>query len=265
MDAKKGFSDLSKLTQEDIIKIIEFYKAKPELVHGGSVISYVSKYLLSPKLDGYTKSTTNMIKKYGDVPIIKMEIYRTPLHNMMIKAIDFISLGKFSEMQKKLGYDKFFHLALVLTLKNNKKIIVQKLDVIEVSDSYQTKSNTEVDYVDQYDYRGDEDEDNLTLNELFANARAKVPDNLWFGYDGLRNNCQWFIKYILENSDLYGPTEEKFIFQNIEELVKEMPEYVGDTMNAVTDLAATITKLRGKGKKPLVKGGNIYIVKDLVD
>jgi hypothetical protein len=184
---------------------------------------------------------------YGNVPIYKLEIYRTPLHSMLLKAIDFISIGKFSDLMKKFSFDKFFHLALVCTLMNHKKIIIQKLDVIEVSTNFKTKDDTEVLDVKEYVYRGPEEEDHLTINELFENAREKVSDKLWFGYDGFKNNCQWFIRYILENSGLYGPEERDFVFQNIEELVKEMPEYVGETMNLITDAAATYTNLSGKG------------------
>jgi hypothetical protein len=217
---------------------------------GSGIIATIGKHITAPKLDGYTNEAQKYLKMYGDVPVVKLEIYRTPLHNMLTKAIDFISSGKFSQLQKKMGYDKFFHLALVATLNNKKKIIIQKLDVIDVSPSFKTHKDTEVEYVEQYEFRGTEnEEDYITINELFSNAREHVNDKLWFGYNSLSNNCQWYIKYILQYSDLYGPSEEKFLFQNIETLVKELPEYVKDTMNLVTDTAATVTKLRGKGSK----------------
>ncbi len=214
---------------------------------GSGFVEKVSKVFFNPPRDKYTNLTTNNLNIYGDVPIYKMEIYRTPLSNMFIKSINTISLGKFEELMKKYGFDKFFHLALVCTLTNNKKLIIQKLDVIEVSTNFKTKDNTEVLDVKEYIYRGPDEEDHLTINEMFSNARAKVPDNLWFGYDGFKNNCQYFIKYILEYSDLYGPEEQKFVFQNISELVKQMPKYVNETMNAVTDAAASFTNFIGKG------------------
>lgn len=233
---------MQNLSQEDIIKIIKHYEKNPEKLHGAGVIAYLSKRFLNPKRDGYTNITKKTLEQYGNVPISRIEIYRTPLHSMLTKAINFISLGKFEEMQKKLGYDKFFHLALVVMLNNNKKIIIQKLDVIEVSTNYKTNDDTEVEDVTSYNPSS-----NLTINQMFANARKVVPDNLWFGYDGLKNNCQWFVKYLLENSGLYTKKENDFVFQNIEKLVKEMPEYVSDTMNFVTDAAATYTNLTGKG------------------
>lgn len=233
---------MERLTQKDIQKIIKHYENNPHKLYGKGIISYLSKKILKPKHDSYTNITTKTLETYGNVPIVHMEIYRTPLHNMLLKAINFISLGKFGEMQKKLGYDNFFHLALVVTLDQNKKIIIQKLDVIEVSTNFKTKDNTEVEIVSTYNK-----DRKLTINQMFENARKVVPSNLWFGYDGLRNNCQFFIKYLLENSGLYGQKEKEFVFQNIEELVKEMPEYVSDTMNFVTDAAATFTNLTGKG------------------
>ncbi len=233
------------LSHDELRKLKDFLSTHPQL-KGDGVISTVSKLLWSPKLDGYTNLTQKSLKEYGNVPIVAMEIYRTPLHSMMMKAVDAISMGKFFELQKRLGFDKFFHLALVCRLSNGKKVIIQKLDVIEVSPSFKTKSTTEVSEVD-YDYRGSAEEDHLTINEMFENAREHVPDNLWFGYDALKNNCQYFIRYLLQYSDLYDQKAEDFLFQNIDKLVEELPEYVADSLKFITDGASTFTRLTGKG------------------
>lgn len=234
---------MDNLSKQDIQKIIKYYETHPEKLHGGSIISYMKKKL-RPNLSGYTNKTTQALKQFGDIPIKKMAIYRTPLHGVLTKLINIISLGKWNELQRKYGFDKFFHLALIVHLENNKTIMIQKLDVIDVSPSFKTATDTEIDYIDKYD-----EGRKLTINEMFANARKNIDDKVWFGYNGLTNNCQWFIRYLLENSGLYDEQAQQFLFQNIEELVKELPGYVNTIMKGVTDTAATITNLSGKGKK----------------
>ena len=99
---------------------------------------------------------------------------------------------------------------------------------------------------------------NLSLNAGINNidtmlyrARQAVGDKLFFDYSGLGignqppNNCQYFLKYILEASHLYTPEAKNFIFQDIEELVKELPEFTRHTVNAVTDLGQIFNKIRG--------------------
>ena len=242
---------LSQLSRSDILKIIKHYEAHPEKLHGGSIISFFKKKL-SPNLSGYTNKTITALKQFGDIPIKKMAIYRTPLHNMLSKAINVISLGKWNELQKKYGFDKFFHLALIVHLENNKTIMIQKLDVIDVSPSFKTASDTEIDYIDNYDPAR-----KLTINEMFTNARENVDNGRWFGYNGLTNNCQYFIRYILENNGLYDEQAEDFLFQNISDLVQELPGYVGKLMKGVTDAAAIYTNLSGKGKQQRYKLKNV--------
>jgi hypothetical protein len=104
----------------------------------------------SPRLNDYNNQTKRMMAKYGHEQIKSMAIYRTPIPNMINKVINVISLGQWKQLKQKYGFDEFFHLALVLTLKNNKNIIVEKNEVINVSDSYKTNSNTEVLPIDDY-------------------------------------------------------------------------------------------------------------------
>lgn len=243
---------MQNLSQKDILKIIKHYEAHAEKAHGGSIISYLKKKL-SPNLSGYTKRTTQLLKQFGSIPIKKIAIYRTPLQGILNKIVNIISIGKWNELQKKYGFDKFYHLALIVHLENNKTIMMQKLDVIDVSATFKTASDTEIDYIDNYD-----ENMKLTINEMFENARKNVDNKLWFGYDALQNNCQYFIKYILENNNLYDAQAQQFLFQNLEELAKELPGYVGKIMNTVTNTAATITNVTGQGKQ------SRYILNDIV-
>ena len=207
------------------------------------------KDILSPRLNDYNNKAKRMILKYGNNKIVSMQIYRTPLDSIINKTINTLSFGQWGELQKKYGFDKFYHLALVLTLDNNKNIIVQKLDVIDIDDNYKTTSKTETFIISNYM------PNTKTLNDLLTTARTKLNDDkLWFGYDPLYNNCQYFIRYILQNNDLYNDDINKFLFQDLTELIGDLTKtktgYItSKIMKFTTDLSATSNKLLGKGDK----------------
>jgi hypothetical protein len=207
--------------------------------------------VFSPRLNDYNNQTKRMMAKYGHEQIKSMAIYRTPIPSMINKVLNVVSFGKWNELKKKYGFDKFFHLALVLTLKNNKNIIVEKNEVISVSDSYKTNSDTEVLPIDDYKIP-------ITVNYLLDKTRkAFGNDVLFFGYDPLTNNCQVFIKKILESNGLYNSTINNFLFQDIEELTKELSPLTKGIMRGTTDIAATVNKLRGQGRKGMKGKGKL--------
>ena len=87
----------------------------------------------------------------------------------------------------------------------------------------------------------------LTLKTLLKNAMDKVPASKFFTYDPLTNNCQVFIKYLLENSGLYTPEINTFLFQNIESMVKKLHPVTKAIMRGVTNIAGTVDKIIGNG------------------
>jgi hypothetical protein len=199
--------------------------------------------VFSPRLNDYNNNAKRMMAKYGHEQIKSMAIYRTPLPSMLNKVINVVSLGQWEELKKKYGFDKFYHLALVLTLKNNKNIIVEKNEVISVSDSYKTNSDTEVLPIDNYTLP-------ITLNELLDKARKSFGNDMkYFGYDPFDNNCQVFIKYILMSNGLYTIKINNFLFQDISELTKELNPLTKGIMRGTTKVAAIVNKVLGKGKK----------------
>ena len=54
---------------------------------------------------------------------------------------------------------------------------------------------------------------------------------------------------MLKYSDLYTPEAEKFLFQDITELARELNPITKTIMQGTTDLVATVNKLTGKGVK----------------
>ena len=243
---------IKKVNIEEGYIYLGILKPKYQHLKGSGILSrFITKTkdkvidVFSPRLNDYNNQTKRMLAKYGHEQIISMSIYRTPIPNMINKVINMISLGQWEQLKKKFGFDKFFHLALVLTLKNNKNIIVEKNEVINVSDSYKTNSNTEVLPIEDYA--------NIiptNINALLDRTRkAFNNDLLYFGYDAFTNNCQVFIKNILVSNGLYNMKINNFLFQDIQQLTKELNPLTKGIMRGTTNIAATVNKLLGKGKK----------------
>lgn len=232
-------------------------KLKPEYEHleGSGITDFFKKIgqkvknVFSPRMDGYNNKTQNMLKLYGNMPIKKLTIYRTPIMKLLNKVMDFVSFGKFEELKKKYGFDELYHLALIADL-GNKNIVIEKNEVINVSNSYNTSSKTEKQDVP---LNGKE----ITINEMFENGRKNVGDNKWFLYDPFNNNCQFFIKYCLESVGLYNEPEKNFLFQDLSGLEKDLPTISKKIAKTTTDVGAVVNKLSGRGDVPFkIKKGS---------
>jgi len=221
----------------------------------GKLVDTTSDYF-KPRLDSYDNKTTNMLKQIGDLPVTRLQIYKAPLREMFDKALDLISLGAWSTSKKKYGFDTFFHLGLLATLDNGQTYIIEKLDRPSVSQEFNLNDQglelLDVPLTGLGSKR-------LTINTMLEDARKAVGDQKFFEYDSFRNNCQFFVRMLLDNQGLYTEREKNFFFQDISQLVNELPEYVQNFQRFATDTTATVGKITGQGvneprRQPIYKG-----------
>ena len=226
--------------------MLDFFKKKANEVKQvvQKVVQKVGN-VFKPRLDSYNNTTRKTLEEYGNLPIKSLTICRTPIMKILDTVINFLSLNKFSDLKKKYGFDELYHLQLVANI-GNKNIVIEKNEVINVNTSFKNDSKTQTYQIPL--------NKEFTINEMLEKARNNVGDNLYFSYDAFKNNCQNFIKYCLEAEKLYSTQAGDFLFQDIEELAKEMPQYVKTTANVLTTTGAVANKLMGKAK---LKGGII--------
>jgi len=219
--------------------------------------SFVSgvKQVFSTNLSTYNNKTTKTLKDYGNKQIDSLMIYRTPINSMIDKALNILSLGKFEEAKKKYGFDTFFHLALVASV-DGKNVIIEKNEVINVSTAYKTTDKTETMKIDMKGKK-------MTINELLDATRSKQSPQDFFSYDAFNNNCQIFIRALLQNVGLYDTDIDKFLFQDVGQLVSEMPT-LAKVAKTATDIGAFFNKITGQGKK-IMKGGFIQYILPAID
>lgn len=199
-----------------------------------------AKDFFSPRLDDYNNKTKEMLKQFGGDVITKATIYRKPVDKWIPQVLNAVSLGKWNQSVKKSGYDKFFHLSLIVVCKNE-PLNVEKLDVVSIKakdvPSGDTVETQEVPLQNK----------SFTLFQMLEKARADVGDKAFFEYNSFENNCQSFVSYLLKGQGLYTEEAKAFVYQPIQQIVDEMPDYVKKFQKGLTDISATFNKISGQG------------------
>jgi len=237
-------------------------KLKPEHMHlegagifdwikekAGQAVGAVKNYF-KPRED-FNNLSKKTISEYGNIPIKQLYIMRAPVQSMLNNIINFVSLGKWNELKQKYNFDKLFHLSLVARLENGKNIIMEKNEVVNITPEFKFEKDAETLDIP---FNGQ-----LTINQILDTARKNVGDKTFFLYDAFKNNCQYFIKFLLEGQNLYSQKAKDFLFQDLEEIYKGLPSYVPKVMKGATTMGAIVNKILGKGKDKIIMNPDDFI------
>jgi len=214
--------------------VIDYFRKKLGDVSGA--IKSVRDYF-TPRLDGYNNKSTATIKKYGERIVKSMQVYKTPLSDKVNTFLNLLSFGKLSQVKKKYGFDEFFHLALVCNI-GDRNIMLQKNSVVDITEQYKTTPLTQIFNIDTHNKQ-------FTINEMLNKTRERMGDKAYFEYDMLTHNCQNYVCNLLESVGLLSVPAKEFIYQNISEIIKEIPAFSKYLIRGATDLDALINKLTG--------------------
>jgi len=185
-------------------------------------------------------SARKVVKKVGDVEISHITIARNPLSAATRFGMNAVSLGDFERKASKLPYDKLFHLYMIIALKNNQQVLLEKNEVIKIRLGQGTRQNAEVRLVPV--------NKTLTLAKLLENTK-KYMGSKFLVYSPNNSNCQDFLLSILKANGLGNETHYKFIKQDTSSIFKNSPIFTKIT-NFVTDLGAKFNILKeGAGVK----------------
>ena len=203
----------------------------------GLVKTVKDKLFFPPnKLSGNSQKVFNKVKDYT---VERLMVNRTPINSIVDKAINALSLGTYNKKKAELGYDKMFHLSLVL-YTNRGRVSIQKNERIDVSEGG-SGAGESVDI--SYD-RAD------TVGSFFGKALNKMGDHRFFQYSAFTNNCQDFVAGLLQANNVLSPEAKNFIKQDAETILKSMPSYIGKIAQGATDLAGKISQVvSGQGRE----------------
>ena len=182
----------------------------------------------------YGPNVRAFLEDNGDMLVTELKIRRAPIGNAINSALQMVTAGQWEQAKAKYGYDKLFHLSLVV----NGSVVVEKNAVVNVGP---------VDSVGDAEYYNVVLQGTITLNDLLENCRKGMGDADFFSYDAFTNNCQVFIRDVLRFNGLLTRGAQAFLFQKVDELVKEFPGITPTIAKAVTKLGALFdVALHGK-------------------
>ena len=197
--------------------------------------------VFKPIKTDYNNTSKATIQKFGNKKIVSLEVIRSPIQKIVNTILNSITFGKWSNVVKE-NYDQLFHLGLKVGFSKSKNIkeyiIIEKNETINISQNlsnYQEGSESLPVYVNKQ----------ITLNEVLNNTLNKIGKDKYFIYNAKTQNCQIFVKSLLETNGFINNDLQKFILQDAKAIIEQMPSYVEKTMNAVTDLGAKINQVTG--------------------
>lgn len=204
---------------------------------------------LVPVRKSYSSRVQKLLDIYGNLPIKKIIICRTPLQKFINVALNIMTLGRWQKAVKENGYDNMFHLYCVVFVDYNGKEVqlkVEKNEIINVdvvNIDFNSAKAGEWLMITQRVPKG------LTLNQMLQNTLGKMGESLYWNYSAFApNNCQTFIKYFLDSNGLLTPVELNYIDQNVQNIAKSaIFKPVKVVSDVVTGIASRFRTLTGTG------------------
>jgi len=163
------------------------------------------------KHDGYTRDTREFLDKYGDSPILALNVVIVPLPFILPLILNVVTKREFNAYMKKKGFDRLYHWELMATIEveNEKRnVVIQKAGKIDInfdkkSYTYYYKSLISNKIFIEVPLKTTESQ--LTIDTLLKRTRDRVTYDEYYKWSLFGHmNCQGFVKNLLENVDLYA-------------------------------------------------------------
>jgi hypothetical protein len=219
-------------THESFIKRTGFYESKPvveekkDVMPSKSIGGDVLNWLL-----GYESTRFKaFLKAHGEEPITNLMIGRTPIAKAVRLGFDLITGGEFEKAHKKLGVDNFFHLFVVV----NKKYRLEKNEVVNQLAWSKGEKEEDMEILVK---------EGLTIDQLIQNGAKGNEKTFWLEYQPLGNNCQAWVSMLLKKNGLMTSEANRFVNQDMEKLLKELPAYTAATSKDITDVASVVNRI----------------------
>ncbi len=234
----------SGVSDSKVIKLIERdYGIKCEKIKTGGSLMDMKNKLFNGKLD-YSPKVKDIINKFGNDEIRRIEVIRKPVNTILLKALSALSFGQFEKRVKESGYDALYHLQLIVKTVNDKNVLIEKNEIINMDLKPKKSSDSEVKRIDNV-------RSGLTINMLLEGARQIMGDKAFFKYDGSKSNCQDFAISLINGSNLNNPQVQAFVKQDTKRLFEGL-SFMRKFANTTTDIGAVAQvvmqggKIRGK-------------------
>jgi hypothetical protein len=177
----------------------------------------------------YPPKDRKVIEEVGNEKVTKLTLFRYP-----------ISLSKFAKFigaLKNTPYDELIHIGVVI----NDKYLTEKDAVLTFEKNGVPKQST-----DTLDVPIGVKE--FTINEMIDRTRKRMGPERFSTYKALSWNCQDYLQNMLEANGLSTAETTKFIKQDLEQVIKNLPSYADALSNFYTGAKAVVNRLiQGEG------------------
>jgi hypothetical protein len=204
---------------------------------------YVSNLITDTIRDVGTKyppQVRNVLLKHGNHKIIDIKLCREPIlsnTDFLLKALS--GKNSWEEAKRKYGFDRFYHLFMIVTMEDGSRLHVEKNEIIRISENPRACP-------DALDLGAPSQP--ITVNELLDRTKQTVGESNFFTYDPFKNNCQNFISYLLRTMGLYTDSASKFVYQDVAGLLSGLPSYVNPITKGITTAGAFLNTAYQKTK-----------------
>ena len=211
-------------------------------VEGGriNIFKRAKEVLKGVRKDKFPPAEREWLEENGSKIIEKMTLFRRPVMSAVDKVLNFISLGKWSSMKNKYGFDTFFHLGMVCEYDGGKKVLIDKTGVLNIKETNGLPDGAEFMEVPI--------RNRVSFNHMINGAKRILGDDRFYRYDSFKSNCQMFVIALMKAIGVDSASVREWVFQDISELVKQMPKYVNTFANAITNISGLAdVALHGEG------------------
>lgn len=212
---------------------------------GGILTSLYHLLQAVPVREKFSIGDEAFIQQYGSFPINRIKVCRTPLSNIVGKALNAITIGAYERAMAKYGVDALFHLFMLIDIvdvSKGGKIITAILEKNETPRCHlydePLSNNTQCVYV-MGKYGGN-------LKSLIGATQAEMGRTFWV-YNAFTNNCQDFLLNVLGSNGLLTEQLQTFIKQDVSDIVREMPSYTPSIAQHITDTMRKVRTVFGLG------------------
>ena len=181
------------------------------------------------------------VEKFGSNQIRYVKVCRKPIASVIEKLASTLSLGKYDRNKLQLGYDKMFHLYMIIHFTNGQTIRLEKNQVVQIHTDQWDQSAEEIDMPQPR---------MLTFSQFIQNAVDLVdPKRLWV-YHPVQSNCQIFCIDMLQSSKLLTPQARQFILQDAAAVLNKL--------GILQKIAESATNLAGRADRLINGDGYSY-------
>lgn len=175
------------------------------------------------------KRFRQFIKAHGRDKIQSLSMMRAPVAKPGVLAMQLLTAGRWEEFKKKAGVDEVYHTSIII----NGNIVLEKLDKVEgrVDAGYSKQKGAELYPIPI--------KNEITIAEFLEKGRRQMGEK-FYTYDAFNSNCQDWVMSMVSANGLLDAEGRKWIKQDIDKLIKELPALTKTSAVAITDTSRNV-------------------------